>query len=80
MGLDFALIKQSALPLLSNTPPQKKKIATSRTQMNEIYLKSKTKLCPSLTKILKKLKQFHATEKVDMNGNKKERKKENLRI
>jgi hypothetical protein len=79
MGLDFALIKQSALPLLSNTPPpqKKKKEATSRTQMNEIYVKSKTKICPSLSKILKKLKQFHATEKVDMNGNKK---KENLRI
>jgi hypothetical protein len=45
--------------------------------MNEIYVKSKTKICPSLSKILKKLKQFHATEKVDMNGNKK---KENLRI
>jgi len=25
MGLDFALIKQSALPLLSNTPPPQKK-------------------------------------------------------
>jgi hypothetical protein len=54
---------------------KKKKEATSRTQMNEIYVKSKTKICPSLSKILKKLKQFHATEKVDMNGNKKKERK-----
>jgi hypothetical protein len=67
-------------PNIKKTPPQKKKKkkkkeATSRTQMNEIYVKSKTKICPSLSKILKKLKQFHATEKVDMNGNKKKERK-----
>jgi len=43
--------------------------------MNGIYLKSKTKICPSLSKIMKKLKQFHTTEKVDMNGNKKKERK-----
>jgi hypothetical protein len=36
MGLDFALIKQSALPLLSNTPPpQKKKKIRKQQNTNE---------------------------------------------